>query len=130
MKAYILSVLGCVFLLDIVSLILPSGKIGKSIVSAFRLVAVACIFSPLFSLVKDFRFSLDSSDIKQDLSVNEKLEIIQIERLIEDNFSLSVNAEICDDGIIILGNTGSYDEDIRKMIKIIYGKEVLFDESR
>lgn len=52
MKAYILCVAGAVLIAATISLILPSGKMGKFIAGAVRLFVLAVMVTPLLGLVR------------------------------------------------------------------------------
>lgn len=52
MTAYILSAAGAVFLTVVVSMIMPEGKLSKAVGFVLRIVCIAVLISPIFSLFK------------------------------------------------------------------------------
>lgn len=59
MKAYVLSVAGAVILCAVLSIVLPSGKMGKFIRGALKLVVLVVLVSPFVSFLKEGKFSFE-----------------------------------------------------------------------
>ena len=65
MKAYILSVVGAVLLSAVIAVIAPSGKTGKFLRGATRLVTLFVLLSPLKELLGETPLSVGSSSSLQ-----------------------------------------------------------------
>ncbi len=61
MKAYILSVAGAVLISAVITVILPSGKMGKFIAGALRLFVLVVMIAPLAGLVQGKPLALGNS---------------------------------------------------------------------
>ncbi len=66
MKAYILSVAGVILISAIVSILVPSGKMGKFIKGMTKLFILAVLISPLVSWLRGGDFLFSSKDVGSD----------------------------------------------------------------
>ena len=67
MRAYILSIAGIVLISAVVSMIAPSGKMGKFIRGTTKLLILLVMLGPIISWVEGKReLSLSSSNIRTD----------------------------------------------------------------
>lgn len=128
MKTYILSVLGCVFLLDIVSVLLPSGKMGKTVSNVFRLCSVLMIVSPLFSIAEDLGADITSGDylVETDSSyLNASLQM-QIEAFVSENYGGDCIAEVKEGGVTLYLSCSVDEEALSAAVAALWGKEAEF----
>lgn len=66
MKAYILSVAGVILISAIISILVPSGKMGKFIKGMTKLFILAVLISPFVSWLKGGDFLFSSKDVGSD----------------------------------------------------------------
>ena len=66
MKTYILAIAGTVLLSAVVTIIAPSGKMGKFIKGACKLMILVVLLAPVGSWIKEKTFPFPSSEIKTD----------------------------------------------------------------
>lgn len=63
MKTYLLTAAGVIFLMVLISFIVPDGKMKKSVSFVLRLVSIAVLVQPLTGI---FKFSQNTADMKYD----------------------------------------------------------------
>ena len=66
MKAYILSIAGVVLLSAVITIIAPSGKMGKFLRGAAKLVILFVMVSPIAAFFADGKFSFETSSVSLD----------------------------------------------------------------
>ncbi len=125
---YIKSVLGCIFLLDLICIVLPSGKTGKSVLSAFKLVTLVVLFTPIVMIGKQLNFTYEKESSAIDDTYLLRTEELQAERFVMDNFLLSCRAESSPTDIrLVFSEKPSEESGIADAIEILLGKEVVID---
>lgn len=90
MKAYFLTAAGVIFLSVIVSLIIPEGKLNKSITFVMRLICIAVLIQPVTGIF-DIRSPQDTSDYFDYEYVSEvysEHQNTQMEKLLKDEFGV------------------------------------------
>lgn len=128
MKAYILSVMGAVFLLDAVSMIIPRGKTEKSITGIVKMCGMLIMLSPVAVLLLrgDYSFEPEISAYETDDSFLDKFECMRIESFIADNYNILCEVKKEGDKIIIFASPSDNAEDILKEIKKHFDAEAEF----
>lgn len=129
MKAYILSVIGAVFLLDMVAIIVPHGKTGKTITGIVKMCSVLIMLSPVAVLLLqgDYSFDNEISVYEVDYSFTDKFECMRIESFIADNYNILCEVKKEGDKIIIYAPTPDNAEDILKEIKKHFDADAEFE---
>lgn len=96
-SAYLLSVVGVVFLLVVIELILPESKISKYIKSIFSIFIIVVIITPIVKLVKnDWDWNSIFTNVSYDLNQTflddiKTQQIVNLERDLENFISKQYN---------------------------------------
>ena len=105
MKAYIWAVCGAVIISALAAILLPEGRIGKFIKGILKLFCLAVMLTPLFALFGQFtgappqsgtaaETELDGAFIDYMFGRRAEEEARELEKLLEEEFSVAVAAEI------------------------------------
>ncbi|MDE6411813.1 MAG: stage III sporulation protein AF [Clostridia bacterium] len=150
MKAYVLSIAGIVLVIAAISIISPSGKMGKFIKGTgrlFILVVMVAPFATLFGEKKDSFFrteemSTDESYLLRCAQILSEEDEKEITEYLNETFSITaevkvfrkdttgfprekIEAKITDFGIIGQGGHIDKTEDVRKALEERYGCEAV-----
>ena len=82
MYSWIISVVGIALLTILCDVILPDGKLNKHVKHVCSLLAVAVVFSPVLSMLRDFSIDIDVS--QEALSYDVNLENYFVVQTVED----------------------------------------------
>jgi len=94
MKAYIISVIGAVFLLDIAAAIIPSGKTGKTVCGVIRLCGALIMLLPIANVINNARYTFEGKNLPTtDVSYIDKSLAMQIENYISDNYKIECDVK-------------------------------------
>lgn len=107
MTAYIATAAGAVFLTVIVGMIIPEGKLHKSVVFVLRIACISILIWPVFS-VFDIQPTEQSSllvDYEYICKIYSDSQSEQLEKLIEENLGVE-----CDCYVEIIYEDGSFKE--------------------
>ncbi len=126
MKAYLLTAAGAIFLSVIVSLLIPEGKLNKSIVFVMRIVCILVLIRPITGVFQLDSVSVDDTffDYTYICKVYSENQSVQLEKLITENFG-----EIGDCAVAVIFDEGEFkvsgvtvllDRDETKIIDDIY----------
>ncbi|MDE6585612.1 MAG: stage III sporulation protein AF, partial [Clostridia bacterium] len=104
MKAYLLSTAGVIFLSVVVSLIVPEGKLHKSVIFVMRLICILVLIQPVTGIFKISSVSETSDfyDYEYISNVYSEHQSAELEKLISDKFSATSNCKVeveCVDGL-------------------------------
>lgn len=96
MSAYILTAAGAVFLTAAAGMILPDGKLNKSVNFVLRLVCIGILVSPLAGI---FNFDAESgadADVDYDyiVSVFSQSQSEELEKLVKDELGIECGCEV------------------------------------
>ncbi len=95
MSTYLLSAVGVIFLSVIVSLLVPEGKLNKSITFIMRLICIFVLVQPVTGI---FKISESSSDIGVDYeyisSVYSNHQSKQLEKVLAEKFKVNTDCTV------------------------------------
>ncbi len=102
MKAYILAVAGAVLFSAVVAMIAPSGKMGKFIRGASKLLILVALLAPVAALVQERSFSLsegdpvptDASYLEAQAKIASQREGEEISAFLAEEYGISARAEV------------------------------------
>lgn len=97
MKTYLLTAAGVIFLSVIVSLIMPEGKLYKSITFIMRLICIVVLIQPLTGIFKNFTGSEQSSELFDSAyvcGVYSSHQSVELEKLLEKEFNCDLGCEV------------------------------------
>ena len=96
MKIYLISATAVIFLSVIVSLIIPEGKLNKTIVFVIRMVCIFVLIHPITGIFKISSSATDSAfyDYEYICKVYSDNQSEQLEKLISEKFSVESNCYI------------------------------------
>ena len=96
MKTYLISATAVIFLSVIVSLIIPEGKLNKTIIFIMRMVCIFVLIQPLTGIFKISSSATTATfyDYEYICKVYSDNQSAQLERLIFENFSVESNCFI------------------------------------
>ncbi len=101
MKGYLLTAVGVIFLSVIVSLVIPEGRMNKSITFVMRMACILVLIQPLTGIfkIKSSSVSEDFYDYEYICSVYSDNQSGQLEKILFEKFSVdcSCNVEIVHD---------------------------------
>lgn len=106
MRGYILCIAGVVLLSAVLSVIAPSGKMGKFIKGMTKLAVVAVLVAPFLSFARGEGFTFESKQLFEDDSyLRSCMELLEedderaVKRLLQEKFGIEaeVNAERAED---------------------------------
>ena len=97
MKAYILSIAGAVLLSAVITIISPSGKMGKFIKGTSKLLILVIMLAPVISIFSGKAISLESSAVGTDTGYLESCAKILEERD-EESIRVYLSEEFCVQG--------------------------------
>lgn len=126
MKTYLLTAAGVIFLSVIISLIIPQGKMNKSIVFVMRLACILVLLQPVTGIFKLSTVSVDMPmyDYEYICKVYSDNQSEQLEKLLLKEFSVSSECEVDivynDGNFKVDGVTVQINEDDKKIIPDIY----------
>ena len=105
MKAYLLTAAGVIFLSVIISLVIPQGKMNKSIVFVMRLACILVLLQPITGIFKLSSVSVDSPmyDYEYICNVYSDNQSVQLEKLLLKQFSIE-----CECNVDIIYNEGDF----------------------
>lgn len=129
MKSYILSVMGAVFLLDMVAIIIPRGRTEKTVTGVIKMFSILIMLSPIAALLLQGNYSFDTeiSVYKADDSFLDKFECMRIESFISDNYNILCEIKKEGDKIIIFASLPDNAEEILEEIKKRFDAEAEFE---
>lgn len=96
MKSYLMSAVGVIFITVIISLLVPEGKLNKSIMFLMRLICIVVLIQPivgLFNLKTEPTVS-DFFDYQYVSSVYSEHQNTQLEKLIEKEFGIETECTV------------------------------------
>lgn len=88
MKAYLLSAVGVIFLSVVISLLVPEGKLKKSVTFIMRLICILVLIQPVTGIFKLPDVSQDTGylDYEYVCSVYSDHQSVELEKLIAEKF--------------------------------------------
>lgn len=126
MRAYILSVIGAVFLLDMTALIIPQGKTGKLICGIVRLCGVLVMLLPIVSLISDARYSLsEDGGVQTDEEYLNKSLAMRIESYIDDSYGVECGVKKLDRVITVYADKALFPDGFEEAIKAAFGEDFI-----
>ena len=129
MKTYLLSAAGVIFLSVIVSLLMPEGKLNKSVTFAMRIICILVLIQPLTALVKRGDSANDAAvesmvDYEYVCTVYQNHQSVQLENLLKTEFGIdtdcTVFVEYADGEFSVVGAEIRLDRNNAKLIDKIY----------
>lgn len=122
MSGYLISAIGVIFLSVVVSLIIPEGKLTKTIMFIMRLVCIFVLVSPIATLFGGAK-SKNASDCNADYAFVEGIysehQSIQLERLIKNKYSFEVDCRV-------MVNYADGEFTVRSVLIMLSGENVKF----
>jgi len=125
MKTYLLSAAGVIFLSVIISLLVPEGKLNKTVTFIMRLVCIFVLIRPITGI-----FKIGSDDVKDTVdyeyvsAVYSDQQSEQLEKLLSSEFGAdtecAVTVEHTEEGFKITGMQIKLSEENEKLINDIY----------
>ena len=96
MKIYLISAAAVIFLSVLVSLIIPEGKLNKTIVFILRMVCIFVLIQPITGIFKIKSSATNSSfyDYEYICKVYSDNQSEQLEKLIEENFPVECSCTV------------------------------------
>lgn len=96
MKVYLLSAAGVIFLSVIVSLLMPEGKLNKSVTFVMRLICILVLIQPVTGIfnLKTETDASDFYDYEYICGVYSKHQSGELEKLLEEEFGTSPECEV------------------------------------
>lgn len=126
MKVYLLSAAGAIFLSVIISLLIPEGKLNKTITFILRLVCIAVLIQPITGLfkIKITDTQADMVDYTYVSEVYSRHQSEQLEELLYKEFSERVECAVevakKDDKFEVISAEVRLKENNKKLIEEIY----------
>lgn len=125
MKIYLLGAVGVVFLSVIVSLLVPEGKLNKTITFIMRMVCILVLLQPLAGI---FKFSdagaKDNTDYAAVSKIYSNHQSVQMEKLLSEKFDLFTECDLAVDYVDgefkVVQTTVKVFEQDEKIIEQIY----------
>lgn len=96
MKAYLLTAAGVIFLSVIISLVIPEGKMNKSIVFVIRLACILVLLQPITGIFKLSSVSVDTPmyDYEYICKVYSDNQSVQLEKLLLKQLSIESECSV------------------------------------
>lgn len=96
MKVYLLSAAGVIFLSVIVSLLMPEGKLNKSVTFVMRLICILVLIQPVTGIfnLKTEADASDFYDYEYICGVYSEHQSGELEKLLEEEFGTSSECEV------------------------------------
>lgn len=126
MKAYLLSAVGVIFLSVVISLLVPEGKLKKSVTFIMRLICILVLIQPVTGIFKLPDVSQDTGylDYEYVCSVYSDHQSVELEKLIAEKFvkgcECSVTVEHDGKDFKVTSATVEVPEENEKIIAEIY----------
>lgn len=125
MKAYILSVIGAVFLLDVAAMLIPSGKTGKTVTAVVRLGAVLIMLLPVVGVINGIRYAFgESSSFTADESYIDKSVEMQIEDYISENYGVDCDVKKISYIVTVKADKTLFPIDFEESLEAAFGEEI------
>jgi len=126
MKAYILSVIGAVFLLDLTSLIIPQGKTGKMIGGMVRICGVLIMLLPIVGVVNNIRYAFsEGKTAAADNDYLNKSLSMRVESYILENYGEECTVKKRDCYLTICADRENFPYSFESDIKNAFGEEFI-----
>ena len=126
MKTFLLSATGVIFLSVIISLLIPEGKLNKTITFIMRLICIMVMIQPLTGIfgVKDAQGEVKEPDYAYVCEIYSEHQSGELEKLIFEHFGVrtkcSVEVIYSNDEFKVNGVTVVTEENNSQLIKNIY----------
>lgn len=126
MKAYILSVMGAVFLLDLTAIIIPQGKTGKMIGGIIRICGALIMLLPIVGVVNNIRYAFsDGGNSSADTNYLNKSLSMRIESYIEETYGEECTVKKRDCYLTVYADKSIFPSSFERDIKDSFGEEFI-----
>lgn len=124
MKTYIISVMGAVFLMDIVAVMIPSGKTGKTVCGAVKIFGAAIMLLPVISLINNvsYTFGDTSSAADIDQTYADKSAELRIESYISEVYGVDCDVKKRGYILTVYADESGFSDKFEENIKITFGE--------
>ncbi len=126
MKTYLLSAAGVIFLSVIVSLLIPEGKLNKTITFIMRLICIMVMIQPLTQIVGDKKVQgeVESADYSYVCEVYSEHQSGELEKLLYEKLGANTQCDVdvvhADGEFKVNGVTVITEENNSQLIESIY----------
>ena len=126
MKAYLLTAAGVIFLSVVVSLLIPEGKLHKSVTFVMRLICILVLIQPITGIFKigDAAVSNDYFDYEYVCGVYSEHQSAELEKLLKKEFeaetTCGIDVEYKEGEFRVTAVEVEVDENNEKLIAEIY----------
>lgn len=124
MKSYIISVMGAVFLMDIVAVMIPPGKTGKTVCGVVKIFGALIMLLPIVSVIGNigYTFGDSSSSVEISSAYSDKSEELQIESYISESYEIDCDVKKRGYILTVYADKNIFPDGFEEDLKITFGE--------
>lgn len=123
MKAYIISVIGAVFLMDLVAVLIPPGKTGKTVCGVVKIFGAFVMLLPAVSLINNVGYAFgETSYVETNSAYADKSVELRIENYILESYGLECDVKKRGYILTVYADKDSFPSKFEDDLKITFGE--------